>query len=72
LQHSMTSFGPDIKNIGAAMAGMDSSFIKEGVLIGFVFSFSLQYKTCGANNCFNFKVVFHLALDNNRLVALIL
>jgi len=26
----MTSFGPEIKNMGAAMAGMDSSFIKEG------------------------------------------
>ena len=31
LQHSITSFGPEIKNIGAAMAGMDSSFIKDGV-----------------------------------------
>jgi hypothetical protein len=30
LQHSITNFGPDIKNIGAAMAGIDSSFIKAG------------------------------------------
>ena len=33
LQHSITSLGPEIKNIGAAIAGMDNSFINEGVLI---------------------------------------
>ena len=33
LQHSITSFGPEIKNSGAAITGIDNSLINDGLLI---------------------------------------
>ena len=37
LQHSITNFGPEIRNIGAATTGRFSALIKLGLLIYFLF-----------------------------------
>jgi hypothetical protein len=42
LQHSITNLGPEIKNIGAAIAGIDSSFINEALLISVVLYYLIK------------------------------